>query len=111
LVTRGARLATVRDERWKLHVLAANDRREGASDGGHWIDPRAPDGVTLLAPYEQSQPIDYPGVRTGDAPRPMALFDLSKDPGEQHNVADSHPDVVERLKELHDRRMKEMPER
>src|SRR2546428_4746644 len=98
----GARLATVRDARWKLHVLAANDRRDTQHSGERWIDPRAPDGVTLLAPYEQYQPTDYPGLRTGDAPQPMALFDLSTDPGGQHNVANEHPEVVKRLKTLYD---------
>lgn len=105
---RGERLATVRDERWKLHLLAANDRREAATSTERWVDPRAPDGVTLLAPYEQCQPADYPGVRGGDAPKAMALFDLSADPGEQHNVADAHPDVVRRLKDSSDQMSREM---
>ena len=60
-----------------------------------------PDGVTLLAPYEQYQPTDYPGLRTGDPAKAMALFDLSTDPAEQHNVADAHPDQVKRLKALY----------
>ncbi len=64
----GPRLATVRDARWKLHVLAAADTRAN-STGARWVDARAPDGVTILAPYEQSQPAEYPGVRTGDLPR------------------------------------------
>ena len=105
----GARLATVRDARWKLHVLAANDRRDNTRPGVRWIDSRAPDGVTLLAPYEQYQPSDYPGLRTGDAPQPMALFDLSADPGEQHNSADKNPDVVKRLKASYDETAKQMP--
>ena len=105
----GARLATVRDARWKLHVLAANDRRDNTRPGERWIDARAPDGVTLLAPYEQYQPSDYPGLRTGDAPQPMSLFDLSADPGEQHNVADQNPDVVKRLKTSYDEVAKQMP--
>ena len=29
--------------------------------------------------------------------RPYQLFDLSNDPAETHNVAEQHPDVVERL--------------
>ncbi len=94
----GPRLATVRDARWKLHVLAGNDRMLKAPAKGRWIDPRAPDGVTLLAPYEQYQPSDFPGITTGDPPQAMALFDLSTDPNEQHNVADANPDVVKRLK-------------
>jgi arylsulfatase A-like enzyme len=93
----GPRLATVRDDRWKLHVLPASERREAAT-GERWIDRRAPDGVTLLAPYEQYQPADYPGVQTGDGPQPMSLFDLSSDPAEQQNVADANPDIVNRLK-------------
>src|SRR3954454_8025665 len=96
--TQGPNLATVRDERWKLHVLAANEQRLGKAAKKPWIDPRAPDGVTLLAPFEQYQPSDYPGVTTGDKPHAMALFDLIADPSEQHNVAAAQPDVVERLK-------------
>ena len=61
----GPQLATVRDGRWKLHVLPARDRRDDPP-GERWIDPRAPDGVTILAPFEQSQPAEYPGLRTGD---------------------------------------------
>jgi arylsulfatase A-like enzyme len=96
--TQGPNLATVRDERWKLHVLAANEQRLGKAAKKPWIDPRAPDGVTLLAPFEQYQPSDYPGVTTGDKPQAMALCDLIADPSEQHNVAAAQPDVVERLK-------------
>jgi uncharacterized sulfatase len=93
----GPRLATVRDARWKLHVLPAVDTRADVTNG-RWIDPRAPDGVTILAPYEQSQPAEYPGIRTGDVPRAMSLFDLENDPAEQHDVAAKHLDVVARLK-------------
>jgi len=103
------RVATVRDAHWKLHVLAPNDRRDLASSSERWIDPRAPDGVTLLAPYEQYQPTDYPGLRTGDSSQPMSLFNLSTDPGEQHNVAGDHPDIVQRLKTFHDKLAKEFP--
>ena len=105
----GPRLATVRDARWKLHVLAANGRREPLAAGERWIDPRAPDGVTLLAPFEQYQPSAYPGLQTGDAPAAMALFDLSTDPSEQHNVADKNPEVVKRLKSLFDVINNEVP--
>jgi hypothetical protein len=70
--------------------------------GDHKTDPRAPDGVTILAPYEQATPDQIPGLMTGDAPMPMQLFDLQADPGEQHDVAAQHADVVERLKKAFD---------
>lgn len=98
----GDKIATIRDTRWKLHVLKPNDRKEKLEADGRWLDPRGPDGVTILAPYEQHQPTDYPGLRTGDAAKPMQLFDLQSDPGEQHDIAAQHPDVVERLKKLYD---------
>jgi arylsulfatase A-like enzyme len=102
----GPRLATVRDSRWKLHVLALQDTRLPRSVQP-WRDARGPDGVTILAPYEQPQPTEYPWVRTGDPPRAMSLFDLENDPAEQHDVAAQHGDVVARLKAQHDEIAKE----
>ncbi len=104
----GARVATVRDARWKLHVWPAREFHVNSS-GGHWVDPRGPDGVTILAPYEQAQPSAYPGERDGDTTGAMSLFDLRDDPAERHNVAAEHRDVVERLKADYDRLMGELP--
>lgn len=98
----GARLACIRDARWKLHVLAPGKGFKTLSPGEAWIDPRGPDGVTILAPYEQAHPSQYPGLQTGDDPRPMMLFDLANDPGEQQDVSAEHQDVVQRLKRLYD---------
>ena len=103
LGAQGPRLSTVRDRRWKLHVLAPRDGFMALDKPGErWIDPRAPDGVTILAPFEQVQPNEHPGLRTGDAPQPMQLFDLIDDPGEQHDVSHAHPQDVARLKKLFD---------
>lgn len=103
LGAQGAALATIRDARWKLHVLPGKDPFLGLSQKtGPWTDPRGPDGKTILAPLEQYQPTDHPGLRTGAAPAAMQLFDLHSDPGEQHNVADKHPEEVTRLKKLFD---------
>ena len=104
----GARLATACDGRWKLHALPARDRRDPTT-GGRWIDPRGPDGVTILAPYEQAQPSEYPGRRDGDPTGAMSLFDLRDDPGEQRNVAAEHPDIVARLRAEYDRAVRETP--
>jgi uncharacterized sulfatase len=105
----GPEVMTVRDAHWKLHVLPANERRDSTGAAKRWIDPRAPDGVTLLAPYEQYQPSDYPGLRTGEEAEAMALFDLASDPGEQHNVAKANPKVVERLKAAYGKLVNDFP--
>ncbi|MCY4597941.1 MAG: hypothetical protein OXC19_24475, partial [Bryobacterales bacterium] len=63
---------------------------------------RRPDGTTIIAPFEQPHPTRHPGVLTGDARTDMMLFDLEADPSEQHDMADSYPDVVKRLKALFD---------
>ena len=94
----GEQIATIRDARWKLHLIPAKENVPRPS-ATKWIDPRGPDGVTILAPYEQATPADYPGVSTGDGPVAMMLFDLEHDPAEQHNVAADHPEIVVRLRQ------------
>jgi uncharacterized sulfatase len=106
-----SRLACVRDARWKLHVLKPSGGLAGLDKPGEkYIDPRGPDGVTILAPYEQAQPSEHPGQKTGDAPRAMQLFDLRNDPGEQHDVAAAHPAEVQRLKAAYDAMNKDVPQ-
>jgi len=99
----GARLAIVRSGRWKLHVLSPGKESRYRQDPSGWVDPRGPDGVTLIAQFEQAKPNQYPGLLTGDPPREMMLFDMENDPGEQHDVAAQHPDVVQRLKAIFDK--------
>jgi uncharacterized sulfatase len=104
----GPQIATVRDNRWKLHVLPPQDLRL-TQPGERWFDPRGPDGVTILAPYEQPQPAEYPALQTGDQPRAMSLFDLANDPEEQHDVAAQHGDIVARLKARFDQVVRDFP--
>ncbi len=105
-----SQLATVRDDRWKLHVLSPGIGLASVyKPGEKYIDPRGPDGVTILAPYEQSEPSEHPGVQTGDAPKAMQLFDLQTDPSEQNDVAMQHPEVVARLKQSYDMINRDVP--
>jgi arylsulfatase A-like enzyme len=95
----GKNLSTIRMGNWKLHPRGTprpDNRRRG------WVDPRAPDGLTILAPAEQYGPEHVPGIATGDTSAGAALFDLSSDPAEQQNVAADHPDVVRKLQAAFD---------
>jgi uncharacterized sulfatase len=101
----GANLAIIRSGRWKLHVRAPQPGQKiGVSEpeAMKWVDPRGPDGVTLIAQYEQARPHQYPGLSTGDPASEMMLFDMEVDRGEQHDVAAKHPEVVARLKKMFD---------
>jgi arylsulfatase A-like enzyme len=96
----GANLATIRSGKWKLHVRSPGPLRFNnltQEQLENYIDPRGPDGVILLAPYEQAPPTAHPGLTTGDKPQAMMLFDLDNDRGEQKNIAADHPDVVKNL--------------
>jgi uncharacterized sulfatase len=94
---RGEQLCAVRAGKWKLHACPHPNNPRTPRPDEKWIDPRGPDGVRILAPYEQTQPSEYPGLSTGDTWRERALFDLESDPGEQHNVIAAHPEVAQEL--------------
>jgi uncharacterized sulfatase len=102
----GTNLMTVRSGKWRLHVRPP---APAPNRGDDWVDPRGPDGVTILAPYEQARPSDYPGVIGGDEPKDMMLFDIEADPAEQHDLSKQHPDVVERLKAIYDKTFAQVP--
>ncbi len=109
----GLNLAWVRSGKWKLHVRnpgsnsMLNLNGEAAES---WIDPRAPDGVAILAPYEQAKASQLPGVPGGVASKPMMLFDIEADPSEQRDLAASNPGMVKRLKASFDKMAAEVPE-
>jgi uncharacterized sulfatase len=103
VVIADGRLMAIRSGRWKLHVRKPAPGFAYQPDASKWVDPRGPDGVTLLAPAEQARPDDYPGVRTGVAAREMLLFDLQTDPAEQQDVSGDHPGVVKELKAIFDK--------
>jgi hypothetical protein len=90
------RLMTVHSGHWKLHVNAPAPYRPPQNLEA-WVDKRGPDGLTIIAPYEQSNPGHYPGSTIGDAPRDLMLFDTASDPGERADVSAQHPSVVEKL--------------
>jgi arylsulfatase A-like enzyme len=110
-IFRGPQLMAIRQGKWKLHVAAPQPPKfKVYKPGDPYKDPRGPDGVRILAPYEQPHPSQYPGLLTGDPVTEIGLFDLENDPGEQHNLAEKYPEIVQKLSALADGVRKEMQE-
>jgi uncharacterized sulfatase len=109
---RGDQLYTIRSGKWKLHLAVPGPAKPKVwKPDEKYEDPRRPDGVRILAPYEQAHPSQFPGVQTGDAFEGATLFDLEKDPQEQHNVAKDNPKVVEELKAAFEKAKKDFPKK
>ncbi|MFC1760670.1 sulfatase [Planctomycetota bacterium] len=108
ITMRGDRLMTVHSGPWKLHVHAQSKYRPPQNLEA-WKDPRAPDGVTIVAPFEQYTPASYPGLTSGADPKEWQLFNMVDDPGEQTDVSTQHPEVVQRLRGYAKTTMAEMP--
>jgi arylsulfatase A-like enzyme len=104
----GDRLMTVHSGPWKLHVHAQAKYRP-PQDPTAWKDPRGPDGVTVIAPFEQYTPASYPGLISGPDPRAWQLFNVVDDPGEQNDVSAQYPEVLQRLKGYAQTTMAQMP--
>ncbi|MDA7641132.1 hypothetical protein N8787_05775, partial [Opitutaceae bacterium] len=108
----GKNLMSARKGRWKLHQTAPRARPRGKQDEV-WIDNRGPDGITLIAPFEQSQLWEYPSPPDTAATAPsraMQLFDMETDPWEQVDVTKNHPDIVANLKALMEAELATMEE-
>lgn len=56
---------TIRMGPWKLHVRGT-PALGFESLGDDWVDPRRPNGTTILAQAEQAKPSAYPGLKSGD---------------------------------------------
>ena len=106
----GDQLKMIRSGRWKLHVRSPQPGFRCLDDASEWKDPRGPDGITIIAQFEQADPTQCPGLVSGPDPKPMMLFDMEADRGEQRDVADEHPEVVARLKAIFDRMDADVPE-
>lgn len=62
-----------------------------------WSDWRAPDGETIIAPFEQATPAQYPGIIPNPMEGEVFLFNLKEDISEKVNLAGAYPDKVEEL--------------
>ena len=86
---RGDGIRTVRKGDWKLIHKPV--------DLETWSDWRAPDGKTIIAPFEQATPAQYPGIIPEEMEAEVFLFNLKADISERVNLAGEHPEIVDEL--------------
>ncbi len=103
---RDTRIRTIRSGKWKLFVEKPDYYKE--VDLKKWKDPRGPDGTTIIAPVEQASPADYPGIKPEKMEGEMLLFNLEDDPTESKNLAESFPEIKEKLLKEYDRFLKSL---
>ncbi len=103
----GSKIMTIRDGKWKLFLNQPSFYKE--VDLKNWKDPRGPDGTTIIAPTEQATPADYPGIRPLKMEGEIFLFNIEDDPTESKNLAESFPEIKEKLLKEYSRFLKSLP--
>ena len=91
----GDKIMFIRDGNWKLFIN--QPRFYTPVDLTGWVDPRGPDGETIIAPYEQATPAQYPGIKPEKIVGETLLFNLAEDTAEMQNISAAHPDIIEKL--------------
>jgi uncharacterized sulfatase len=86
-------IMSVRKGEYKLFLQKPRYKRK-ALDA---VDPRRPDGKTILAPFEQATWDQYPGVVPEEPPERIQLFHLSVDRTESSELSDQMPEKVKEL--------------
>jgi arylsulfatase len=102
----GRELQALRSGQWKLHLphayltVAAEPGRGGKPSNWGQLEPKSiqQSGLEGIASRH--------GYRVENIE--LSLFDLSQDPGEKHNLAAEHPEVVKRLQALADLARKDL---
>lgn len=102
------RIITVRDGDWKLILNQPNylSKRDLNPD---WIDPKAPDGIHIIAQTEQPSSMEYPGIVPKKFENPLPLFNLSEDPAESTDRSKDNPEIAARLRKQYERFLATMP--
>ena len=89
----GNKILSVRKGDYKLFVEIPKSSRLPSN----WVDPRGPDGKTILAPYEQATPDQYPGVLPQKVNDKYQLFNLKVDRAEENDISEANPEIVQKL--------------
>ena len=88
-------IRTIRDGKWKLFLSKPIYYKE--IDLAKWTDNRAPDGTTIIAPFQQANPGNYPGKKPEKMEGDLLLFDLEKDPAETTDLSAKYPQIKKKL--------------
>lgn len=90
-----SQIMSVRKGDWKLFVH--NPGYFKPVDLSVWRDPRGPDGTTIIAPAEQSNPGHYPGVIPIKTEKDIQLYNLKNDLTEAHDLSETEKEKVNEL--------------
>ena len=88
-----AQIMSVRKGPYKLFLEKPRYKRKPLDH----VDPRRPDGTTILAPVEQATFDQYPGTVPEEPPTRSQLFNLVEDPIEANDLSAQMPDKVDEL--------------
>jgi uncharacterized sulfatase len=88
-------IKTIREGKWKLFVVRPDFYK--SADLSSWKDPRGPDGTTIIAPYAQATPADYPGIKPDFMKGDFLLFNLEDDPSESTDLSGKYPEIKSEL--------------
>jgi len=90
-----SQIMSVRNGDWKLFVH--NPGYFKPVDLSIWRDPRGPDGTTIIAPAEQSNPGHYPGIIPTKTENDIQLYNLKTDRTESRDLSGTEKEKVKEL--------------
>ncbi|MCX6335591.1 MAG: sulfatase-like hydrolase/transferase [Bacteroidia bacterium] len=91
------KLMSIRKGEWKLFLR--NPGYFKKIDLTKWTDPRAPDGITIIASPGQATPAQYPGIIPLKTENEIQLYNLKNDPTESIDLSNVNPEKVKELLE------------
>ncbi|MEO1836802.1 MAG: sulfatase-like hydrolase/transferase [Akkermansiaceae bacterium] len=102
------KVITIRDGDWKLYLHKPHylSKRDLNPD---WIDPKAPNGTSIIAQSEQPSSMKYPGVVPKKFDNPLPLFNLAQDPTESIDRSKEYPELATKLRKQYQRFLATMP--
>ena len=91
------KLMSIRKGDWKLFLHNPGFFKQ--VDLTKWRDPRAPDGITVIASPGQATPAQYPGIIPLKTENEIQLYNLRNDPTESSDLSNVNPEKVKELLE------------